>query len=385
MASIIKRTLKGGAVSHVIRFRLGEKRRDLFLPPAYSGPYIKEIAINVDRLAGCVLSGDAPDRRTDAFISTASADLADRLARVGLLTRVVIPTLGELWDRFIAESSAKDSTLRTYQTVRARFFRYFREGDDPRRLTNEQCRAWLDFCSAEGYAEASLAGCVQRAKTVFTWAVRKGVLPTNPFEGVRRGSFVNERKRAYISLDRYHRLLEVCPSQSWRTLLALCRIGGLRNPSETLLVRWTDVDWAGGRLRVTSPKTEHHTGKDSRIIPMFPELRAEIDRQFDESENYDSPYVVTHARGSAANLRTGLLKIIFHAGLEPWPDLFQNLRRSADIDISSRFPAHVAAAWLGHSPVVSAKHYLFPTEADYAMAVAPVDENSIVHQIVHRK
>lgn len=376
MASIIKRTLKSGDVSHVVRFRLGAQRRDLFLPALYSRDHVKEIAINVDRLARCVASGGSPDRRTEAFLATASEDLAGRLARVGLLSRVEMPTLGELWDRYIADSDGKkDSTVRTYVTIRARFFRFFGEDEDPRLVTNDRCRAWVDFCSRSGYAVASVAGCVQRAKAVFSWAIRKGLISDNPFDGIKRGSFVNEGKRVYIPMDWYHRMLDACPSQSWRTLLALCRVGGLRNPSETLLLRWTDVDWAGGRIRVTSPKTEAHAGKDSRLVPMFPELRIELDRQFEQSESYESPYVITHARGNATNLRTGLTKIIFLAGLEVWPDLYQNLRRSADIDISSRFPAHVAAAWLGHSPRVSAKHYLFPTEADYHKATVPVDEN----------
>lgn len=376
MATIIKRTLKSGDVSHVVRFRLGAQRRDLFLPALYSRSHVQEIALNVDKLARCVASGGTPDRRTEAFITTASADLADRLARVGLLSRVEVPTLGELWDRYIADSDGmkKDSTVRTYVTVRARFFRFFAPDEDPRLVTNDRCRAWVDFCSQAGYAVASVAGCVQRAKAVFAWAIRHGFLDANPFDGIKRGSFVNEGKRVYIPMDWYRRLLDVCPSQSWRTLLTLCRVGGLRNPSETLLLRWTDVDWAGGRIRVTSPKTEAHAGKDSRLVPMFPELRAELDRQFEQSESYDSPYVITHARGSATNLRTGLTKIIFLAGLEVWPDLFQNLRRSADIDISSRFPAHVASAWLGHSPRISAKHYLFPTEADYHRATTMVDD-----------
>ena len=38
-----------------------------------------------------------------------------------------------------------------------------------------------------------------------------------------------------------------------------------------LLLRWADVDWERGRLLIRSPKTEHHEGKDSRLVPIFPE------------------------------------------------------------------------------------------------------------------
>jgi ribosomal protein S18 acetylase RimI-like enzyme len=50
------------------------------------------------------------------------------------------------------------------------------------------------------------------------------------------------------------------------------RYGGLRCPSEVLSLRIQDVDLAGGRITVTSPKTEHYRGKGSRVIPLFPEL-----------------------------------------------------------------------------------------------------------------
>jgi len=29
----------------------------------------------------------------------------------------------------------------------------------------------------------------------------------------------------------------------------------------------SDINWAENRLRVPSPKTEHHTGGESRLIP----------------------------------------------------------------------------------------------------------------------
>ena len=47
---------------------------------------------------------------------------------------------------------------------------------------------------------------------------------------------------------------------------------GLRVPSEVLSLKWADVNLEKQRILVTSPKTEHHVGRESRDIPMFPEL-----------------------------------------------------------------------------------------------------------------
>ncbi len=191
----------------------------------------------------------------------------------------------------------------------------------------------------------------------------------NPFEGIPRGSFVNEKKRQFISMEWYLKLLDACPDQTWRTLLSLCRFGGLRNPSETLRLQWSDVNWEKERLKITSPKTEGHRGHESRVIPMFPELREELERQFEQAEPVGCPFVIDHWRDTAANLRTHFQRIIFRAGLTQWPDLFQNLRRSRDIELSSEYPAHIAAEWMGHSPQVAMKYYLFATDDDFERAV----------------
>jgi hypothetical protein len=62
------------------------------------------------------------------------------------------------------------------------------------------------------------------------------------------------------------------------------------------------------------------------------------------------------------NLRTNLELIIETAGHEPWPRLLQNLRASCETDWVERYPAHVVAKWLGHSPKVAAQHYLMSRE-----------------------
>ncbi len=65
---------------------------------------------------------------------------------------------------------------------------------------------------------------------------------------------------------------------------ALSRFGGLRCPSEHVTLTWEDVDWERSRIRIHSPKTEHHEGKESRVIPIFPELRPHLEAMWDDSE-----------------------------------------------------------------------------------------------------
>ena len=109
---------------------------------------------------------------------------------------------------------------------------------------------------------------------------------------------------------------------------------------------------------VRAKKTEHHGGDHAvRVVPISPELRVILADGFEQAEP-GATEVVPMASRKAVNLRTHLERIIVKAGHEVWPRLFQNLRASCATDWVERYPSHVVAKWLGHSPKVAAQHYL---------------------------
>jgi hypothetical protein len=69
-----------------------------------------------------------------------------------------------------------------------------------------------------------------------------------------------------------------------------------------------------------------------------------------------------------AHLRTGLLRILRRAGVEPWPRLYQNLRSSRETELAETFPIHVVAEWLGNSPKTALAHYTQVTEDHFQRA-----------------
>ena len=156
----------------------------------------------------------------------------------------------------------------------------------------------------------------------------------------------DDRER-FVTREETDRLLAACPNIDWRVIVGLCRFGGLRCPSEVLTLEWADVDWEHGRFRVHSPKTEHHPGKASRVIPLFPELRAILEEAW-EAAPEGAVYVVGNdAYRKAAdtpggwrncNLRTQFGRILKRAGLEPWPRLFHALRASRETELGGRVP-----------------------------------------------
>jgi hypothetical protein len=57
-------------------------------------------------------------------------------------------------------------------------------------------------------------------------------------------------------------------------------------------MRWGDIDWENERMTIRSCKTEHHEGKESRVVPIFHELRPFLEAAWDEAEE-GAKYVIT--------------------------------------------------------------------------------------------
>jgi hypothetical protein len=109
-----------------------------------------------------------------------------------------------------------------------------------------------------------------------------------------------------------------------------------------------------------------HPYAGRHLCPELFEILAEAYEQAVEGEKLILPRAITEA----SNLRTTFTKIITRTGLEPWPRLFQNLRASRASDWVEKYPNHVVAKWLGHSPMITGTHYLQTRERHFEAVVA---------------
>ena len=127
-----------------------------------------------------------------------------------------------------------------------------------------------------------------------------------------------------------------------------------------------------------TPKTEHHLGKDKRVIPLFPELRNQLRECFEMAKDGDIYVIDSRYRRAAmgpsgwrnVNLRTRFRHIITAAGLQEWPRLFHNLCSSRQTELVERFPSHVVCGWLGNSEEIAKAHYYQITDAHFTQATA---------------
>jgi integrase len=162
-------------------------------------------------------------------------------------------------------------------------------------------------------------------------------------------------------------VLEACPDIEWRAIVALSRYGGLRCPSEQVLLSWQDIDWESGRVRITSPKTAQYPDGAVREIPLFPELHVILAEAFEQAKP-GAVYVIQRYRSADQNLRTQFLRILKRAGVTPWPRLFHNLRATRETELAHFHPLHVVCKWIGNSPAVARRHYLQVTDFDFQKA-----------------
>jgi len=232
-----------------------------------------------------------PEKSVEHWLQNAPVELRAKLAKAELLVVDEAKTCQMLWDAFLKFKAmeVKQKTLKNYTDCQVLFFEMFLPSEPVDSLTHERLLEWKTSLQDE-YAEGSVATHLKNLKAVLNWAVDQGWLVKSPVRKIPRGSFRNREHDRFITMDEYGKLLAAYPNQEWRTIIALARIGGLRCPSELRQLRWKDV--LQDRFTVHSPKTEHHAGQDKRVVPLFPELRMELERLRMESNSECMEYVV---------------------------------------------------------------------------------------------
>lgn len=325
---------------------------------------------HVENILAAELSRLPLDLETARWLGQVGDELAAKLAAVGLMPKRAASTLGPFLDAYVASrTDLKPRTTENLTICAARLTEFFGADKALRDITARDAERWFLWMKEPGqkgkreiqYADGTVGRTVKRAQQFFAAAVRDRLLTENPFARLKPPSDANEARKAYIDRPTAARLLEACPGPEWRLIVALSRFGGLRCPSETLAVEWSDIDWARERFTVRSPKT------GTRTVPIFPDLRPHLESAFEAAAD-GACHVIAGYRDAGQNLRTQMLRIIRKAGVDPYPKVFHNLRASCETDLMQHFPVHVVCSWIGHKALIAQKHYLTVTEADFRQA-----------------
>ena len=301
--------------------------------------------------------------------------LCDRLAaelRMNPGKADASPTLrlGELVERYLQSRTDLRKTTLNLHRLTTKYLEVF-FGEDTRidRIKRSMASDWRSAMargelrldgSGGAMSEASVCIHVRNVRTIFSHALRDDLILYNPFDRLKGTAPEPDKDWKYVTHEELGRLLDASPSQGWRTLIALCRLTGLRR-GEALELLWSAIDWQEHRLTVVAQKTGRR-----RIVPIQPKLYTLLLQAFESATEGDERVCPISRHCLWRNFQT----IRRCAGLEKWKDAFQVMRRNCETDWAQEYPQYAVSCWIGHDIRVSARHYLQVPQELYDLASA---------------
>lgn len=317
--------------------------------------YAEALKVKVEDLVSASIHGHAPTDETCRWLAGRDERLYTKLSDAGLVPRRETATLSEVLDRYIEdrEGELKPESIRKLNQTRTKLLEYFDPSTPVRKITEQDAALWRRSLKDQGLSEAVVKTHSGNAKTMVADAVKRKAIPENPFAGLKSGSTPSKYSR-YITPEEIQSVIKACPNPEWRLLFGLARYAGLRVPSETHLLTWSDVDFERCRLRVRSPKTERYEGHDERLVPIDPRLMALLQDRFTWCPEGEARLVTINGKGAFVR---PVRKIWAKANVKPWERLWQTLRSSCEKEWAMTHPQYAVSKWIGHSITVSGRHY----------------------------
>jgi len=345
MSSIVKKS-----TGWQLRFTGLNKREFVYLPKT-SKREAQSILTNIESIIGRQKLGYQPLLEDISWLNTIEGtSLHDKLLERGIVERSQrsseMPTLAQWLDEYIETHEVKESTRQQLRIVSADLLTFFSGTQRLDSFTENDATNFRSWLRRRGRAEATIRKKCSRAKQFFAAAIRSEIISRNPFDYVPTNAVANQLRMEYIEADRVQSIIDSTDNVDLKIVLALCRFAGFRR-HETALVKWQDIDWQNGAIKVRSNKNP-----PVRTCPIFKSLRPVL-----EAHRRRSGLLQDRWGPNSEAASTALKKHCGRHGIELWGKPLQNLRASCETDLMARFPVMDVTSWLGNSPTVALKHY----------------------------
>lgn len=172
-------------------------------------------------------------------------------------------------------------TLMSYELDLNQFHAYFNEnfdGVDWRNIRKLHVRSWIIFLIESKYQESSIHRKISSLNGFFKYFTKLGVITENPSSGVikpkkqsKLPTFIDER-----TIIKFYKDEEIGDLENL-TLMILYETGIRR--SEVIGLRWSDVDFTRGTLKVLGKRNK------TRILPLSDVLLARLKKYQVQGEN----------------------------------------------------------------------------------------------------
>ena len=342
----------------------------------------------VESLLSSVILGTEIKADDARWLTAEGSIIRPKLAAVGLCeddTPKDMPCVKDFLKGFLERQgpTRKPGTIAVWKQVETNLMRFLPCDIKLDAVSRGHAKQFHEHLKSRKLASLTIQKHIRIARQMFQDAVDWELIPTNPFTGIKVATS-SAKSNVDVPIETVERVIAKA-DPTWQTIIALSRFGGLRTPSETLSLKWTDIDWEHSRISIPEPKVEHHEGRGVRSCPIFPELMPYLQDAWDRlPDKSQAEYIVDKPAYRAAantgegwknaNLRTQFIKLLRRAGVSPWPRLFHSMRASRQTELERKFPLHVVCAWLGNSPKIAQRSYLLVTEADFQNASAEGSE-----------
>jgi integrase len=219
-------------------------------------------------------------------------------------------TFDALADEWFAQLQVADTTKALYESnlrihLRPRFGS--RKAQD---LKVDDVANLIVKLQRDGKAGWSQRSVLVTLSSMYSWSVRRGMVPVNPVRQLERAERpkVAKKVQCIFERDEMARLIEAAP-KNYRPVIATALFSGLRL-MELLGLRWQDVDFDGGYLHVRNQLGRDgalkplKTEASSRDVVIFPEL-ASLLRRHKAASKFSQPHhhVFTGSEGTPMHWR----------------------------------------------------------------------------------
>ena len=345
----------------------------------------ESVGSKIDHIVSRQITGSEPDTLISQWIADLPDKLHSKLVKFGLAatresvaeTESKMPTIKQWTDRYIASLNVKPRTKENLEiSARALCVHFgahkpidsFTIGDAA------EFRRWLEREGNErkkytcGLATNTVRRRIGRAKQFFNAAIDKELITKNPFAKEESSVTGNPEKHKEIPAEWIEQMIRTTKCEDWKIILAFARYGGMRS-HETRIQRWDHIDLPNRIMKVRSYKN-HKVGVKLviRTMPIFPELLPHLMRA-KEMAPAGAEWVQTRYTHEA-NIGTEFDRIAARAGLVPWDEPFQNLRRTRETELMVHYPAADVTSWIGNSIRVAQSHYLMAMQSSFQRAIA---------------
>jgi len=195
------------------------------------------VKLRVESLLSSRILGCLPDEDTARWLTAIPPALASKLSAVGLVEKRIATSLDELL-QYAEENQVSRSKTDSNEHRHARSHaREFFDTEKPlhrfTRTDGKRFFAWmLDEDNGLGLARSTADKRFGKVKRYFQAAVDNRWITDNPFVDIQTKAKNPRDRDVEIERDIITRILEGIVDPKFRLVVALCRYGGLRTPSE---------------------------------------------------------------------------------------------------------------------------------------------------------